>query len=547
MADEKRIIEIVVKAVGDGDLKKLASELERMRKEAASSRGEMENANKSLASMRKEAQATRRELDGFGKTFSAVSKAFGAGFVLTKLVHSSELVQDLSKNIHDLAGEFIDATFSAAGFTDALDEEFWMVAKQGARDLATAIGGVFNVANRKDLGVLKWMGPIGLVTLAEKGFTKYGESAGYDADVVGIDTNILAGLETSFARESEIEAEKRVGELISAATAAAKERLQVIEAMREWEERMAAEARAMSPAGLREAGADSFRHTLTSIAPDAQAFAREMENAARTVAPMVIELEAMGESLSTMNIETFGWTDALGVAVSYMKELNALQGDLANQAVVWGDALTFAFKGVLTGELHNTRDLLRSVATEMRNFYAELAAREAAEQTLSWIRTLLGAIGGGVSSGAVGGTGAGGGAPLNPNIGYAADGAAFNRGRVIPMAAGGIVTRPTLFPMANGLGLMGEAGPEAVMPLKRNRQGKLGVAASMPSITIVNNLGVAATASVRRDTDDRMSIVLEAAKMGADLAETRMQRSVSSGYGTAARSFESAYGVRRRT
>lgn len=59
--------------------------------------------------------------------------------------------------------------------------------------------------------------------------------------------------------------------------------------------------------------------------------------------------------------------------------------------------------------------------------------------------------------------------------GLFADGAAFQGGRVVPFAKGGIVTKPTIFPMARGMGLMGEAGPEAVMPLKRGSDGKLGV------------------------------------------------------------------------
>lgn len=59
--------------------------------------------------------------------------------------------------------------------------------------------------------------------------------------------------------------------------------------------------------------------------------------------------------------------------------------------------------------------------------------------------------------------------------GLFADGAAFQGGHVIPFAKGGIVTKPTIFPMARGMGLMGEAGPEAVMPLKRGSDGKLGV------------------------------------------------------------------------
>jgi phage-related minor tail protein len=48
---------------------------------------------------------------------------------------------------------------------------------------------------------------------------------------------------------------------------------------------------------------------------------------------------------------------------------------------------------------------------------------------------------------------------------------------VVPFASGGIVSSPTLFKFAGGTGLMGEAGPEAIMPLKRGRGGKLGVAA----------------------------------------------------------------------
>tara|TARA_Y100000592_G_scaffold99661_1_gene176534 strand:- start:6775 stop:9000 length:2226 start_codon:yes stop_codon:yes gene_type:complete len=59
-----------------------------------------------------------------------------------------------------------------------------------------------------------------------------------------------------------------------------------------------------------------------------------------------------------------------------------------------------------------------------------------------------------------------------------ADGGVLQQGRVMPYARGGVVNRPTLFPMANGMGLMGEAGPEAIMPLRRGPSGKLGVEAS---------------------------------------------------------------------
>lgn len=56
-----------------------------------------------------------------------------------------------------------------------------------------------------------------------------------------------------------------------------------------------------------------------------------------------------------------------------------------------------------------------------------------------------------------------------------ADGASFSQGRVMPFAKGGVVSSPTSFPMRGGTGLMGEAGPEAIMPLSRGADGRLGV------------------------------------------------------------------------
>ncbi|MFN3295032.1 MAG: phage tail tape measure protein, partial [Gemmobacter sp.] len=52
-------------------------------------------------------------------------------------------------------------------------------------------------------------------------------------------------------------------------------------------------------------------------------------------------------------------------------------------------------------------------------------------------------------------------------------------GAVKPFASGGIIGTPTYFPLrSGGVGLAGEAGPEAIMPLARGPDGRLGVAAS---------------------------------------------------------------------
>ena len=59
-----------------------------------------------------------------------------------------------------------------------------------------------------------------------------------------------------------------------------------------------------------------------------------------------------------------------------------------------------------------------------------------------------------------------------------ADGGVVANNKIVPFAYGGVVNKPTLFPMANGAGLMGEAGPEAIMPLRRTASGRLGVESS---------------------------------------------------------------------
>lgn len=65
-----------------------------------------------------------------------------------------------------------------------------------------------------------------------------------------------------------------------------------------------------------------------------------------------------------------------------------------------------------------------------------------------------------------------------PTTLFSARGNAFSSGNVVPFASGGVVSGPTLFPLAGGrTGVMGEAGDEAIMPLARTAGGQLGVRA----------------------------------------------------------------------
>ncbi|MBU2533000.1 MAG: phage tail tape measure protein [Alphaproteobacteria bacterium] len=63
--------------------------------------------------------------------------------------------------------------------------------------------------------------------------------------------------------------------------------------------------------------------------------------------------------------------------------------------------------------------------------------------------------------------------------GQFANGAAFQAGAIMPFASGGVIAEPAFFQMAAGrIGLMGENGAEAIMPLARGADGRLGVRAS---------------------------------------------------------------------
>lgn len=93
-----------------------------------------------------------------------------------------------------------------------------------------------------------------------------------------------------------------------------------------------------------------------------------------------------------------------------------------------------------------------------------------------------------------------------------ADGAAPSR--MTAFADGGVVASPTYFPMGGDLGLMGEAGSEAILPLKRGSDGSLGVAMSGHGVSpIVFNV----------TTQDAHSFQKSEAQISAMLARTAMR------------------------
>lgn len=113
-----------------------------------------------------------------------------------------------------------------------------------------------------------------------------------------------------------------------------------------------------------------------------------------------------------------------------------------------------------------------------------------------------------------------------------ANGDVFQNGNVIPFAKGGVVSKPTIFPMANGgTGLMGEAGAEAVMPLRRMSNGRLGVEASNDGngkavqVNIYNQSN--SQVETRQRDDGSMDIIIKRVN------EALMNERTSSGFRTA--------------
>jgi phage-related minor tail protein len=90
-------------------------------------------------------------------------------------------------------------------------------------------------------------------------------------------------------------------------------------------------------------------------------------------------------------------------------------------------------------------------------------------------------------------------------------------GRIAPFAGGGVVSAPTYFPMGRDVGLMGEAGAEAILPLQRSADGRLGVAASGGGapINVVFNVTAQDAASFRKSEAQITGMLARAVSRGA--------------------------------
>lgn len=152
-------------------------------------------------------------------------------------------------------------------------------------------------------------------------------------------------------------------------------------------------------------------------------------------------------------------------------------GTLSNSI---GRGLRKAFDGVVFDGM-KLSDALKSVAQSMSDSVYSVA-----------MRPVQNAVGGAIASSMNG---------LLSGMLPFASGGAFSQGRVMPFARGGVVSSPVSFPMRGATGLMGEAGPEAIMPLARGADGRLGVqAAGGRQINVVMNVSTPDTAGFARSS-----------------------------------------------
>lgn len=154
----------------------------------------------------------------------------------------------------------------------------------------------------------------------------------------------------------------------------------------------------------------------------------------------------------------------------------------------------------------------------------------------SIIRPLAQGILGGATAGA--GANSAGGSYTDVSA-IAAKGMAFEKGGIKKFASGGIVNRPTLFSYNKGkTGMMGEAGPEAILPLSRGPGGSLGVEATVTPVTvnIINQANADIEQNERTGPNGEKTIEL--------LIRTKVREQLANG--SYDRVMQQSYGLNRR-
>jgi phage-related minor tail protein len=196
-----------------------------------------------------------------------------------------------------------------------------------------------------------------------------------------------------------------------------------------------------------------------------------------------------------------------------LEEQNKVQEALAS---IVESSMENAFMSMVDGT-KSVKDAFKSMAAEIiKELYRILVVKRITGMVVGGFGGMTNAAFGGMTNAAVGGGSVGmTAAPaVNPMAGMSgaemlpqAMGGAWMKG-VQMFANGGVVDSPTMFGHSGGVGVMGEAGPEAIMPLKRGANGKLGVSVEGGSGSVVVNNNINVTGG-----SDPAAIRMEVAKL----------------------------------
>jgi phage-related minor tail protein len=184
--------------------------------------------------------------------------------------------------------------------------------------------------------------------------------------------------------------------------------------------------------------------------------------------------------------------DTMTVAVT--ADTTQFQQQIADAARLgrqFGNSLATAFDGIAV-KGKGVTDVLRSLALNLSQLVLKAA-----------LRPLTNSIGGALT-GMLGGA-----------LPFAKGGVIAQR-LPVPFAAGGVIASPVTFPLAGGrMGLAGERGAEAIMPLARGPDGRLGVAAQGGGgINVTFNVTTPDAESFQRSQAQVAAMVARAVAMG---------------------------------
>lgn len=230
-------------------------------------------------------------------------------------------------------------------------------------------------------------------------------------------------------------------------------------------------------------------------------------------------------------------------AVGFDRALGNYLESSRNVAAQTESLFSNAFKGM--------EDALVSFATTGKLGFKEFANSVVADLIRIAVRRNLAGIFSGYSGSFGGGTSAAGGVNGSAGVAsidtFAANGMAFGQGGVRAFAQGGVVSQPTFFRFAQGgamrNGVMGEAGAEGILPLRRTASGALGViatGAAAPTtvqVNVINNTSTPVQASATTRPDGSVDVILTE-------IEGRIAGNVADGQGPVYAAMRSRFGMR---